>query len=513
MVAAVVAVVAFAVAGCGGGGGSGTGGPGGGGSTSDAAPGGKLTIGQLGEAPTLAPAEIVESASVEVSTQINEPLYKQNEAGKIVPLLATGYKRSKDGLTWTVGVRKGVKFSDGKPMSADDVVFSLEAARKSPIWAGLWEEVESVKALSPSSVQIKTKKPMAALLSDLSSYSAAIVPDHYGGMTEKEFAQDPIGTGPFELKSWAHGRSLTLVKNAHYWQSGQPSVDEIVFTTVPDDSSRVAQMKSGALDIIGQPEFAQFDAFESTPGFSINEYGMFRVDVMSLNLKKPVFQNHLVREAINLAIDREGVVSAALFGHGEPANSFLPPTIEYADAAIKAPAQDLEKAKALLAEAVKEGVDPSFTLTTIAGMAYGQIAGQIIQQNLDEVGFNVTLQALDNATVTEQWLGGEATAVLSGYYGAIPDPSELSGFYLSAIAAPNGVETKSLEAIAADAATELDSTRRAALYSELQEKVGAELQQINIDFQPAVWVTQDQVTGLEVNSINTPWLNRTGFTE
>src|SRR6202012_4313010 len=101
----------------------------------------------------------------------------------------------------------------------------------------LWEDVESVKELSPTEVQVVTKKPMAAMLPDLTSYSVAVIPDNYGGVSEKEFAQDPIGTGPYMIKKWAHGQSVTLVKNPHFREKGVPLAEEVIFSTVTDDNS------------------------------------------------------------------------------------------------------------------------------------------------------------------------------------------------------------------------------------------------------------------------------------
>jgi peptide/nickel transport system substrate-binding protein len=476
-------------------------------------PGGVLRIAQLADPNSLTPSEVIGTAATEVSAQISEPLFKQNEEGKIVPLLATGYKRTADGLTWVFPIRKGVTFSDGKSLTATDVVFSLNAARKSPIYASYFEDFESVKALSPTSVQVRTKKPMAAMLADLTFYAAAIVPDNYGGVSEKEFAQHPVGTGPFVLKSWTHGQSVTLVKNPSYWDSTAPLLDEVVFSTVPDDNSRISQFRGGEVDLIGQPAWSQLKSLEQAPGVQVGNFGLYQVDTLVLNMNRPLFKDRRVREAVNLAIDREGVIAAALNGYGEPAGSFLPPTMPFTDQSIKAPAQDLNRARKLLAEAVQDGVDPSFTLTTFAGQAYGAAASQIVQQDLNEVGFKVELQPLDEAALIEESVSGNLDAQLIFYYAGLPDPSELTNLYIQSVSKPNGGRTQPLEELAGRASSELDLAKRQALYEQIQEAVAEELLLVPLDYAPAIWTMQEGVTGLEVNSIDTIWLNHTGFTE
>jgi peptide/nickel transport system substrate-binding protein len=505
------AVAALALAGCGGGGdGAGTGG---GGEATAAKPGGTIKVAAMSEAGSLNPFLAIELTDVQVTRQINESLYRQDESGEFVPQLATSYETSPDGLTWTFQLRNGVKFSDGKPLTADDVRFSIEKAKSGPYSEGLFEEIERVSAPSSTSVAVKTKKPMAALLADLSSHYAPIVPANFGGVSEKEFGQHPIGTGPFILKDWAHGSSISLVRNPNYWHSGQPLADELTYEITPNDNSRITQFQGGAFDVIEKPTWSQVKSLEQAPGVKVTNFGLTGVDIISLNLNKPLFANPKVREAVSLALDREGIIKAALAGYGEPAVSFMPPTTKYYDKSLKAPEQNLEKAKQLVAAAEKEGVQPSFTLNTIAGEAYGGVASQIIQQNLTEAGFQVKLQPLDSAAMVEKWLGGETDADLGGYFAGIPDPSELASFYPEVIAKPNGMDIKGLEALAAEAATELDPAKRETLYAEMQEAVAKEQQIVTIDYQANIWVTQAGLSGLEVNSTNNPWFAGAGFSE
>ncbi len=435
--AALALVLAMVVAGCGGGGTSSSGGGGNGGEASNAAPsggeseakakpGGTLTIADYDEPISLNPFMVADVLSSHAVTQMFEPLFKADLEGKLEPWLAESMKASPDHKTFTVTLRKGVKFSDGKPMTSADVAFSLETIRKSPVWGIMFELVESVKATGPDTVVIKTSKPAAKLEGQLSLPFAAIVPKDFGGMSEEEFAEHPIGTGPFAYASWKRGESLTFEKNKYYWKSGLPLLDKLVFEMVPNVNSRDSQLRAGELDVVASPDWSQLSAMESESNLHVGVYKASILDSLGLNMKEPQFQNKKVREAINLAIDREGIVKAALFEHGETAGSWLMPGLEFHDESIKAPAQDVEKAKELLAEAVKEGVDPTMQISLLKGQTFTTTVAQIIQSNLGEIGYKVTLRPLDESAMNSVLPAGKFDAALGLLASNIVDPSEAS---------------------------------------------------------------------------------------
>jgi peptide/nickel transport system substrate-binding protein len=519
--AVALVIVAVLVAGCGGGGSS-SGGGGAGGSTgggepeAKAKPGGTLTIADSGEALTLDPTKIIENNSIHVVTQVVEPLFKANMEGEIEPWLAESMKPSSDHKTWTVSLRKGVKFSDGQPLSAADVVFSLENVMKSEFWGFMFEGIASVKESSPTSVVITTKKPTAKLEGPLSlPFAAAIIPKDFGGESEKEFAQQPIGTGPFVVASWKHGEALTLEKNPDYWKQGLPLLEKIVFKNVPDVNSRTTQLRAGELGAMFAPEWSQLSSLESDPGVHVGIYAMGMLDSLGLDMKKPLFQNPKVREAVSLAIDREGIITAALAGNGEPAGSWLPPVLEFHDAAIEAPTQDVEKAKELLAEAAKEeSLDLSITLSTLSGDSYVGTASQVIQADLEEVGFKVGIQPLDESGLIAQLQAAKYDAALGGALSSdIVDPSELASFWPPTNALNTFGDTETVAKLAEEASTTTDESVRKQKYYEIQEVVDEEKALVTLDYHPFVWAMQSNLTGFDVNSTGVPWLAEAGFTE
>ncbi|HET7119733.1 MAG TPA: ABC transporter substrate-binding protein [Solirubrobacterales bacterium] len=504
---ALIAVCAMLVGGCGGsGGGSSTGGK--------PTEGGTLRLAMTGEPTNLNPQQAIDQPAIYTVSQINEPLFRTDADSQVVPWLLKSATHSADGLTWTLKLRPGVKFSNGQPLTAEDVVFSIDAVRESVNWSFMYEAIDSVRAVSPTTVELSLSEPMAALESALSLYASGVVPAGYAGMSPKQFAQRPIGTGPFVLEKWSKGRSLTLARNADYWQPGKPFLDKVVISSVPDDNSRVAQLRGGQLDVVATPPWSQLDGLRSTPGLRVGEYSLARADYVMLNLAEPLFEDPRVREAASLALDRSGVVEAALAGNGKVGGSWLPEALLYADHGIKPPTRDVAKAKRLLSEAVAErGLSPALTLILTAGDTYAQTAGQIVQQDLEEVGFKVELQPLDEAAILSQLAAGEYQAAILALQSDIVDPSELVSFYTATGSYYTGAPTEAVGKLGAEGAAALDDEKRRQIYAEIQRQVGDENNLLTMDYQPFVWAMNDKVAGFEINATGIPWLADTGFNE
>lgn len=510
------AIVAVVIAGCGGGSSSSsapTGGSSSPDSTEAAKPGGVLKFALEGEPTTLNPSQVIENPSAIVGFQIGETLFEVNDKGEAEPNLATGSEVSKDGLTWTIPLRKGVKFSTGEPMTADDVVFSIEQARTGPYFASLYEQIETVKAVSPSTVEIKTSVPSPALLPVLGLYAADIVPANYGGVSEKEFALNPIGTGPFALKSWKHGQGIDLVKNTHYWKPNLPLLDEVQFTFTADENARLAQLRGGDIDATRATPLTVKSGLSQAPSVQVDETGYTNVDYFLIAPNLPLFKDPSIREAVNLAVDRDGIIKAATADKGEPGASYLPPAVTYHDPNLQPPERDVEKAKELVAAAVKKGVDPSFTLNSYSFDSPSGISTQIIQQNLEEVGFNVTLERLDEAALTSKFESSDFEAVVGPYYPVLTDPTELTAFYLTFYAEHSGADYKPQEKLANEASVEMDPTKRGQLYTELQEMIADEESLQILDYQPGIMARQENVVGFEYDPVGFVHLDRAGFTE
>ena len=234
--AAALAVVPLVLAGCGAAAGSGSGAGSGASGSSKPVDGGNLVIDRSNDAVSMNKTTTFDNSSIYVMEQIMEPLFTVSNNGKSVePWLATGYTVSPNKLTYTIKLRSGVKFSNGQPMTAADVKFSIDqdTATGSTGWGYINSAIKQVVAVNSSTVQIDLKYAWAPILADLSLFSNGIIPNNYGGESETAFYNHPIGTGPFEWDVWKKGQYIKLVKNPHYWQPGKPYLNSVSSTSSP----------------------------------------------------------------------------------------------------------------------------------------------------------------------------------------------------------------------------------------------------------------------------------------
>ena len=207
---------------------------------------------------------VFDNESIWIFEQIFQTLYTVTPNGKgVQPMLATGYTVSADKKTYTFTLRSGVKFSTGQPMTSADVKFSIDqASAAAKGWGYINTAIKSVEAPTPSTVVVNLKYPWAPLLADLSLFSNGIVPANYGGKTETQFYNAPVGTGPFKWDYWHKGSALKLVRNPNYWEKGKPYLNSVTWTDVPSDNTRELQLKGGQAQVdefpawstVAQPE-------------------------------------------------------------------------------------------------------------------------------------------------------------------------------------------------------------------------------------------------------------------
>jgi peptide/nickel transport system substrate-binding protein len=509
---ATIAVLALLLSGCGGG--ASTSGSASGGSENEAKPkhGGSIEVAQGEEVKSLSPTEALDQYSFNAMAQILETLYRVNGEGKTIPWLALSATPTNHDKMWTVKLRPGVEFSNGKPLTAEDAVFSLEQARHSPTWEFLYTQFKTIKATSPSTIEITTTQPLPAMKPILGNIASGVVPKNFEGMPKQQFFEDPVGTGPFKVGSWKHGESLTLVRNPNYWEKGRPYLDELTFREVPNDSSRVSQLRGGSLDAIEAPPYAQISGLEAEPGVKVGIYYLTWAQYVILNANSQLFKDSRLREAVNLAVDRTGVIESALSGKGQVGGSFLSPPIPYHDDNIK-PERDVEKAAELVAEAKAEGTNPAFTILTISGQTYQTLAAQVIQQNLDEAGFKVSIQAMDESALLERLYEGEYEATLEKLGPGILDPSENVAVYIATAGLFSNADLTKTTKLAEEGSAELDSAKRQQIYYKIQQEVADQHYLITLGYEPFVWAFSDKFTGFNTNPFGGNWFADVGLAE
>lgn len=497
-VAALVSTAALVLAGCSASGAS---------TSTASAKGGDLVIARPADAVSMNNTTTFDNPSIFTFEQIMEPLFTVSDDGqKVKPWLATGYTVSDDKLTYTITLRSGVKFSDGNPVTADDVKFSIDAdtATADTGWGYINAAIDSVSVVDKETVSIKLKYAWAPLIADLSLFSNAIVPANYGGKTADEFYQAPVGTGPFKWGEWKKGQSLKLVKNTNYWQKGKPSLDSVTWNVVPDANTRKLQLQGGQIDIDDTPDWSSFDSLKSSPGIVAHAFPSTQIDYVAFNQQRAPFDDVHIRRAIAYSIDRKSLVKAVLFGNGTAANSLLSPGTPFYDKNADGPTYDPAKAKSELAQSSKPN---GFTTSILirSGDANQASVAQILQSELKKLGITMEIKQLDPTANKQARLKSDFDMTLSAWTMDIPDPDEWTTFAVdpnggskSAFTFYNNPEVVQLNK---QAQQEIDPAKRQALYSKLQQITGQDAFLAYTYYSPYAYATTDKVKGFNVTPL------------
>jgi peptide/nickel transport system substrate-binding protein len=501
----LIAVSALAaLAGCGGSSGSSSGTA----AAASGAParGGDLVIARTADSQSMNNTTVFDNESIWIFEQIFQTLYTVTPNGKgVQPMLATSYTVSADKKTYTFTLRSGVKFSTGQPMTSADVKFSIDqASAAAKGWGYINTAIKSVEAPTPSTVVVNLKYPWAPLLADLSLFSNGIVPANYGGKTETQFYNAPVGTGPFKWDYWHKGSALKLVRNPNYWEKGKPYLNSVTWTDVPSDNTRELQLKGGQAQVDEFPAWSTVGSLKTTPGVTMNLFNSTRTDYLAFNeLRKP-FQDVHVRRAISLAVDRAALVKAVLFGNGKPANSLFPPQVPYYQAATQGLQFDLTEAKA---EMAKSSVPNGFSTTILVSSGFSDYLtiATILQSELKPLGINLKIQQLDPNTANTNQQSLKYDMTLTYWTMDIPDPDELATFgvdpnsgaksFFTAYNNPTVVKATH------DAEQTLSTSARQDLYNTVQSDSASDAFMAFLYNSPYAYATTSSVHGFYVTPL------------
>ena len=341
------------------------------------------------------------------------------------------------------------------------------------------------------------------ILAALSLFANAIIPNNYAGETETAFYNHPIGTGPFEWDVWKKGQYIKLVKNPHYWQPGKPYLNSVQFDVVPDASTRQLQLEGNQADVDTFPDWSTFSSLKSTPGITATAFPSTEIDYLTFNEKKAPFSDVHVRQAISDAIDRTALVNAVLFGNGKAGNSLFMPGLPYYDAA-GGETYNLAAAKKALAES-SEPHGFTTTLQIASGNANESAAAQIVQSELKQLGITLNIQQLDP---TAQHASLEADTFDMAYAQwtmDIPDPDEWTSFAVDptggAQSAFTYYDNSTVVSLNKQAEQQIDPTKRAALYTQLQQLTSQDAFLAYLYYPPYAYATSDNVHGFFVTPL------------
>ncbi|QCR33751.1 ABC transporter substrate-binding protein [Lysinibacillus sp. SGAir0095] len=445
-----------------------------------------LVFGRGGDSVSLDPAIVTDGESFKVTENIYETLLNFGEQDTTVnPGLAKDWEVSEDGLTYTFHLQEGVKFHDGTDFNAEAVVKNVER------WKGGAEEqfyyfhsmfkaegediIASVEATDDLTVVFTLSRPQAPFLKNIAMSPFGIASPTAFEAAGESFGDNPVGTGPFKFVEWKRNDSITVAKNEEYWQEGLPKLDTIIFRAIPDNSARLNALMTGEIDLADGINPSDASTVESNADLQLIERPSMNVGYLGLTNTRPPFDNKLVRQAVNYAIDKQAIVDAFFQGRAEVAVNPMPPSIGGYNEEIAGYEYNPEKAKKLLAEAGYDGSEIELWAMPVPRpyMPDGQKVAEAIQKNLSDVGIPSKIVTFEWATYLEKAKNGEADAFLLGWTGDNGDADNFIYTLLDkdTIGSNNYAYYSSDEVheLLIAAQSEIDEEKRADLYKQAQE--------------------------------------------
>jgi peptide/nickel transport system substrate-binding protein len=357
--------------------------------------GGTLRIGVAGSSQDSIDAHRpVQEADIARLFQLYEPLAIHDEDYRLQMLLAESIEPAGRPDAWTIRLKPDITFHNGKPLAADDVIFTINRITdpKDPkVGAVLLSDIDrgAMRKLDERTVRLRLKRPNAALPEFLGEYVNGIVPVGYD-------PKRPVGTGPFRFKSFSPGQRSVFTRNRNYWQKGLPHLDQVVIIDISDDSARVNALLGGQLEAITNLPAAQIRAIKGNSQLRVLTAQTGGWQPFTMRVDQPPFDDARVRQAMRLIVDRPQMIQQALDGQGRVANDLYAPYDACYAANLPQRQQDLDQARSLLRQAGRS--DLRVQLTT-APIFHGIVeAAQVFAQQAKGAGVTVDVRKVDSGT-------------------------------------------------------------------------------------------------------------------
>ncbi len=402
-----------------------------------------------------------------------DKLFDIDEKLNIVPQLALSHETSADGKEVTIKLRPGVKFHDGEPFDAAAAKFSLErhltfpGSFRKPELASL----DHVDIIDPLTVKLVLKAPFSPLIAQLTDRAGMMMSPKAAKAEGDKFGLHPVCAGPYKFVERVQQDRIVFEKFADYWNKDNVFIDKIVFLPIVDATVRLANLKSGGLDLIERVLATDIKDVRADSRLKLSTAIELGYQGITLNIghdkaKGPLSQSAKVRQALDLSIDREAINQVVFNGEFKPGNQWVNPDHPYYQKAFPIRGRDVEKAKALLKEA---GVTPPVAVDFMVPKgAETEAVAQVVQSMASEAGFDMKIRVTEFATSLKQAEAGEYQAFMLAWSGRI-DPDGNAYVFLHSKAPQNYSEWVNADADKAldDARLVTDMAKRKEIYEKL----------------------------------------------
>jgi peptide/nickel transport system substrate-binding protein len=402
-----------------------------------------------------------------------DKLFDIDEKLNIVPQLALSHEISADGKEVTIKLRPGVKFQDGEPLDAEAAKFSLERHLTFP---GSFRKpelasIDHVDVVDPLTIKLVLKAPFSPLIAQLTDRAGMMVSPKAAKAAGDKFGLHPVCAGPYKFVERVQQDRIVLEKFADYWNKDNVFIDRIVYLPIVDATVRLANLKSGGLDLIERVLATDLKDVRADSRLKVSTAIELGYQGITLNIGKdkakgPLSQSAKVRQALDLSIDRDAINQVVFNGEFKPGNQWISPDHPYYQKEFPVRPRDVAKAKALLKEA---GVTPPVSVDFMVPKGpEAEGTAQVVQSMAAEAGFDMKIRVTEFATSLKQAEAGEYQAYLLAWSGRI-DPDGNSYVFLHKDAPQNYSAWANPDADKAldDARLTTDMAQRKAIYAKL----------------------------------------------
>jgi peptide/nickel transport system substrate-binding protein len=406
-----------------------------------------------------------------------DKLFDIDEKLNIVPQLALSHETSADGKEMTIKLRPGVKFHDGESFDAEAAKFSLErhlnmqGSFRKPELA----TVDHVEVVDPLTIKLVLKTPFSPLIAQLTDRAGMMVSPKAAKEAGDKFGLHPVCAGPYKFVERVQQDRMVFEKFADYWNKDNVFIDRVVYLPIVDATVRLANLKSGGLDLIERVLATDIKDVRADSKLKLStalELGYLGLTINIANDKNkgPLSQSEKVRQALDLSIDREAINQVVFNDEFTPGNQWVSPEHPYYQKAFPIQKRDIAKAKALLKES-GAALPVSVDLMVPKG-AENEAVAQVVQSMAAEAGFDLKIRLIEFATSFKQAQAGEFQAFLIGWSGRI-DPDGNSYVFLHTKAPQNdgGYSNPEADKALEDARLVTDPAQRKAIYEKLTKVV------------------------------------------
>jgi peptide/nickel transport system substrate-binding protein len=361
-------------------------------------------------------------ATFQTIPSVLEGLVRVGADGRsIEPSLAESWTFDAAGPSYSFTLRDGLKFSDGAPLTAADVVFSANEWVAGPQLGSVFSDIVGANAVDDRTVTLDLARPSTFLLDFLASGVAPVVPKDYGGLARNDFYANPIGAGPFVIDTYTPGVRTVLTRNPNYYKTDGPYLDKLTIETVADASQQLARFQAGDADVVEDLDVVLAQQVPETQRQTVRPAS--NLNGILFNFDSPLGADLNFRKAVNFAINRQQLASVAFDDMAQPATGILPPgSIGSVGCGCDTWTYDLDAAKTALEQSAYAGE----TLRFIAAATPGESAEiELIRADLEEVGISIEVEQLDVQVQLERIEQGDYDLSIGGYSNVSPTAGDL----------------------------------------------------------------------------------------